>query len=69
MNSIALKKINSEGRSSFQVLDAAGAPVDRISKFLRALELRGLSQHTLRAYAYDLVIFLVHRRCGPSGIR
>jgi integrase/recombinase XerD len=32
-----------------------GGAVDQANRFLRALRLRGLSPHTIRAYAYDLV--------------
>jgi site-specific recombinase XerD len=34
-----------------------GSYLDDANRFLHALETRGLSSHTLRAYGYDLVIF------------
>lgn len=37
-------------------LAAEDVPVARANAFLRALQLRGLSPHTLRAYAYDLAL-------------
>jgi site-specific recombinase XerD len=43
-----------EGR--FEVFKS-DAPLTEAGRFLRALEARGLSAHTVRAYAFDLVVF------------
>ncbi len=45
------------GRMSFDLLDDAGLPVPEISGFLRYLESRDYSPHTIAAYAYDLLHF------------
>lgn len=37
------------------VIDEQTGPLDEANKFLAALEVRGLSPHTISAYAYDLV--------------
>lgn len=37
----------------FQLL-LGGRPLKKVNEFLNSLELRGLSQHTIRAYGYDL---------------
>ncbi len=44
------------GNASRPVLVSDSEDVASANQFLRALELRGLSPHTLRAYAYDLAI-------------
>ena len=45
------------GRISFDLLDDGGLPVAEISGFLRYLESRDYSPHTISAYAYDLLHF------------
>lgn len=45
------------GRMSFDLLDDAGLPVPEVSGFLRYLESRDYSPHTISAYAYDLLHF------------
>lgn len=40
----------------FEVFQS-GAPLADASRFLRVLEVRGVSAHTVRAYAFDLVVF------------
>jgi integrase len=42
---------------SFDLLDDAGLPVPEVSGFLRYLESRDYSPHTISAYAYDLLHF------------
>lgn len=44
---------------AWRFVDDSGNAVDAPNRFLRALELRGLSWHTVRAYGFDLVT--VHR--------
>jgi site-specific recombinase XerD len=39
-----------------RIFDESNQPIEEANKFLRAIELRGLSRHTVRAYGYDLVI-------------
>ena len=41
------------------VVDAAGQPINDCARFLERTRVRGLSAHTLNAYAYDLA--LIHR--------
>lgn len=45
------------GRMSFDLLDDANLPVPEVSGFLRYLESRDYSSHTISAYAYDLLHF------------
>ncbi|SRR5258708_5494175 len=45
------------GRVSFELLDDANLPVPEVSGFLRYLESRDYSPHTISAYAYDLLHF------------
>lgn len=45
------------GRVSFDLLDDANLPVPEVSGFLRYLESRDYSPHTISAYAYDLLHF------------
>jgi len=40
---------------SFSLSDEQGKEVESVIDFLRSVEIRGLSQRTLRAYAYDLL--------------
>lgn len=68
MSKITLRSIKAENRSYFQVFDENSLPIERINKFLHAIELRGLSQHTARAYAYDLVIFFRWLQSFEKGL-
>src|SRR5215469_10536179 len=43
------------GRMSYDLQDDAGLPVSQVSSFLRDLESRDYSPHTISAYAYDLL--------------
>ena len=43
-------------KGQYRVVNGQGAIVEDIDQFLRALEARGLSPFTIRAYAYDLLI-------------
>ena len=47
----------STGRVSFELLDNANLPIPEVSGFLRYLESRDYSPHTISAYAYDLLHF------------
>jgi site-specific recombinase XerD len=47
----------STGRVSFELLDDANLPIPEVSGFLRYLESRDYSPHTISAYAYDLLHF------------
>lgn len=47
----------STGRMTFDLLDDAGEPVPEVSGFLRYLESRDYSPHTISAYAHDLLHF------------
>jgi len=49
-------KLLQEGRD-FRLVDARGRCVSDVNEFLRTLRIRGLSPHTVRAYAYDLRSF------------
>src|SRR5580704_14537977 len=40
----------------YQVLDESGNPIELANRFLNAIELRGLSRHTVRGYGYDIVV-------------
>jgi integrase len=53
------------GNASRPVLVGDGEDLVPANQFLRALELRGLSPHTLRAYAYDLAI--LYRWLGATA--
>jgi len=57
MSKILLRSIQLEGKSCFHIFDKQNSPMENANKFLRAVELRGLSKHTIRAYGYDLVVF------------
>jgi integrase/recombinase XerD len=52
-----IRAANSPEQAFLQVIDEQNDPIEQVNKFLRTIELRGLSPHTRRAYAYDLVIF------------
>lgn len=41
---------------TYEVLDQSGNSIELINRFLHALELRGLSRHTVRSYGFDLVV-------------
>jgi integrase len=45
------------GRTEFDLLDNAERPVPEVSGFLRYLDTRDYSPHTISAYAYDLLHF------------
>lgn len=45
-------------KSTHRISAKKAEEADLPNRFLRALELRGLSRHTVRAYGYDLVVFL-----------
>ncbi len=52
------------GKAAFRVFQSLGhspdevpTPIEEANRFLHALETRGLSAHTVRAYGYDLVVF------------
>jgi integrase len=45
------------GQATFAVLNDVGQPVPEVSSFLRYLQSRDYSPHTLSAYAYDLLHF------------
>lgn len=45
-------------KSTHRIRSGNGKDIDLPNRFLRALELRGLSRHSIRAYGYDLVVFL-----------
>ena len=40
----------------YELVDDETGPVTEVNRFLRALQVRGLSPCTIRAYAYDLVV-------------
>lgn len=44
-----------EDRGHYRLVTSSGAVVEEVDEFLRALEARGLSPHTVHAYAFDLV--------------
>jgi site-specific recombinase XerD len=49
-------RVVTDRRSGFhRVVDDRRGAVEQANRFLRALQLRGLSPHTIRAYAYDLL--------------
>jgi site-specific recombinase XerD len=50
-------------------LSSDGAPVAEANEFLAALKLRGLSPRTLRAYAYDLLIFYRWMHSSSRSLR
>lgn len=43
----------------FRFVDARGRSVRDVNEFLKTLRIRGLSPHTIRAYAYDLQSFFL----------
>ena len=43
---------------SYLLHDYRGRPLTRANRFLEAIEHRGLSGQTVRAYGYDLLYFL-----------
>lgn len=45
-------------KGQYRLVDGGGAIVKDIDRFLSALEARGLSPFTVRAYAYDLLILI-----------
>lgn len=49
----------------YQLIDGQRGPVEDANRFLNALESRGLSPHTVRAYAYDLL--MLHRWLKHTG--
>lgn len=59
---IARADINS-GRA--RVLDEVGRPIADCERFLERARVRGLSSHTVNAYAYDLAI--IHRWLNEIG--
>jgi len=58
-----LRLISSNDRH--RLVDERGAVVEEVSRFLSALEMRGLSPRTVRAYAYDLLV--LYRWLGGRG--
>jgi site-specific recombinase XerD len=52
--------------SSFELVGDEAASVTDANRFLEALTVRGLSPHTVRAYAYDLVV--IHRWLAEAGL-
>ena len=45
------------GTGLYEIIDEQTGPVAEPNQFLKALQIRGLSPRTIRAYAYDLVVF------------
>ena len=43
--------------SKYHLVDDTDTPVNQANQFLRALEMRGLSSHTVRSYGFDLLLF------------
>jgi site-specific recombinase XerD len=52
MSKLFYLRANPDNRKFELLLD--GRPIKKVNEFLKSLELRGLSQHTIRAYGYDL---------------
>ena len=46
---------NTPGRSPFRLVDREGREVEAVNQFLDATALRGLSERTLRTYAFALL--------------
>lgn len=59
----AARVVKRAGHAS--VVDAGGQPLPDCERFLQRLQIRGLSAHTVEAYAYDLV--LIHRWLAETG--
>jgi site-specific recombinase XerD len=62
MSKGTLRVIEKEGR--YRLTRDKGAVVDEVDRFLTALEIRGLSSLTVRAYAFDLLVLyrFLHRK-------
>jgi site-specific recombinase XerD len=52
-------------RGKYQLVSDTQGPVKEANQFLKALKIRGLSKHTIRAYAYDLLA--LYRWMNKSG--
>jgi site-specific recombinase XerD len=48
--------VKEAGPDRFRLVDDSGEPVTEANEFLDAVELKGLSHHTVRAYAFDLAL-------------
>ena len=54
-------------RDMYQLILDSGAPLEEANGFLRALNIRGLSPRTVRAYAFDLLA--IYRWMNTAGYR
>lgn len=53
-----IQREHHDGRDTYRLERYLGEDSERANRFLRGIEIKGLSPHTVRAYAYDLASLL-----------